>query len=609
MALETLDARKPKQTPSLNVGVPLKKVSAKPLHYTDRHRGQWFKPEYDLEQIQIAQDTDSYLFRAIQKKVNRFMIAGWELHGVTPEVVDYVNRRVAELEYVSSYPFSQLIRDTVHDLNRFSNCMWVKVRDPEASSGDIRVDLRGIELKPVAAYFILPFETLEFKTKPNGEIIKILQRMPGGGTKEFLAQDIIHFYTNKKPGFAIGTPEIFPALDDIALLRRIEENVEELIETNLFPVFHYKVGSDDFPERYSPDGLKETDIVKQTLEYMPAGSIYVSDHRHNIDVLGSESQALRVDFYLEYFKKRVFSGLGISSIDLGEGDTANKSTAGTLSKALLQDVEAMQNEMKMFLEFYVFNELLLEGGYNPLTEEESIEIKFGVVDKEDRSKLENQVLQMAQGNMYTITEARALLGKRAYKEEEFDDTFFKRFTEPLALIQSAGPGMAAADALAATPTSNITPEGVAGQKQFAQQQAQAAASARGPGAPRTKTQAAGSAKQSASKARPSNQHGTRTSAKFSKDIKVIQDGWTSSFIEQGLGVPDENNVISKLYNEYQTEIDSLNRLLEERIQDTNCSSETVYDNLSYRLVKLDKHFADLAYKAGLDHQSSDRVSK
>ena len=67
---------------------------------------------------------------------------------------------------------------------------------------------------------------------------------------------MIHIYMHKKPGFAMGTPEAAPVLDDIALLRRIEENVEELIESNLFPLFHYSVGSDEFPERYGPDGRR-----------------------------------------------------------------------------------------------------------------------------------------------------------------------------------------------------------------------------------------------------------------------------------------------------------------------------------------------------------------
>ena len=62
-------------------GVKVKRINGRAMSYADRHRGNWFKPEYDLTEIQIAQDTDSFLYKAIQKKVERFVLAGWELVG------------------------------------------------------------------------------------------------------------------------------------------------------------------------------------------------------------------------------------------------------------------------------------------------------------------------------------------------------------------------------------------------------------------------------------------------------------------------------------------------------------------------------------------------
>lgn len=570
-ALDFIDARKPKKEPTLPGGTPIKKVSARPLSYTERHRGQWFKPEYDLAQIQIAQDTDSFIFRSIHKKVNRFMIAGYEFHGRNPETVEYIQRRIAEMELATGQPWSLLVRDSAHDMFRYSNCMWAKVRDKESSTGEMRVDLSGQELEPVAGYFILPFETLEFKTKSNGEIKKVLQRMPGTGeTREFLPKDLIFFYTNKKPGFAIGTPEILPALDDISLLRRIEENVEELIETNLFPVYHYTVGTDEIPERYGPDGRKESDIVKQSLEYMPAGGIYVSDHRHDIEVLGSESKALRIDFYLTYFKARALAGLGVSSVDMGEGDTANRSTAGTLSKALIQDVEAMQEVMKTFLEFHVINELLWEGGYDPLDPEMKVEIKFGVIDKEEQTRTENQAIQLFHGNVLTASETRKRLGHPAYKEEDFEDTYQRRFEEPLAMIGNMGPGTAASETLAKHESSNVEPEAVAKEEQFAKQQQKAELAAKRAGAPKTKTSGSGSRKASAAKARPSNQHGTRSAAKSSKDLEDLLEG--------------------ELLESYLADLAKLEELVTERIQETNCSSEVVRANLAYRFDRLAEQY-------------------
>lgn len=412
----------------------IKKISNKTISYTERHRGTWFRPEYNLDEIQIAQDTDSFLFRALKRKTNRFLVSGWEITGENPEVVFYLKRRIKEIEYISKKPWDILMTETAHDLLRFSNCMWVKARSPFASSGKTRKVLGSErEIDPVAGYFILPFETLSFKTKRNGDIKKVKQKTPGGDFKEFSPEDLIHFYDNRKPGFAMGTPETITVLDDIALLRRLEENIESLVESNLYPLFHYQVGSDTFPERYSPEGMKETDIVKRTIEYMPAGGVYVSDHRHKISAIGSQGKALEIQEYLKYFKQRIFTGLGVSGVDMGEGDTANRSTANALSKSAIQDVEALQRTLKTFIEFFVFNELLLEGGYDPLEEENRVEVKFGVVDIENKNKIENQSVQLFTNNVISQTEARVRLGLKPKMEEE--KTYHSLFTYPLAELK------------------------------------------------------------------------------------------------------------------------------------------------------------------------------
>ena len=469
LALEVTEAKSKDQNTPLGApisGIGVKKVTGRAIPYSDRHRGEWFHPEYisNIHEIQIAQDTDSYLFKSIQKKVNRFMIAGWEFVSNNEEALTYVKRRIKEIETVSGIPFKQLVIQTVGDLARYSNCMWVKVRNNEASTGNIRTNARKKQLEPVAGYFLLPFETLTFKTTISGEIKKVKQKIPPGWTgvareKEFFPEDVIHFYCNRKPGFSIGTPEILPVLEDLALLRRLEENIEFMIDSNLNPLFHYTVGSDTFPERYGPNGEKESDIVKKTIEYMPAGGIFVSDHRHKIEAIGSEGRALRVEGYLDYFKKRVFAGLGMSGVDFGEGDTSNRSTAQTLSKGAIQDIEALQLHMKSFIENYVIDELLLEGKFDVLDESNKVEIKFGTIDKEEKSKEENQTIQLWANKLITENEARKRLGEKPLSEEERDGTYFKMYEEPLAMLKAIG-NVAAGDALAESQTSGITQEGV-----------------------------------------------------------------------------------------------------------------------------------------------------
>jgi hypothetical protein len=508
------DRNKPINAEKLS-GVKVKKISGRAMSYSDRHRGNWFKPEYDLTEIQIAQDTDSFLYKAIQKKVERFVLAGWEFVGNDPEVLQYLKRRLKEIELVSGQPFDLLMSGLAHDLIRYSNHAWVKVRNKDASSAKTRT-VHGKELDPVAGYFILPFETLWFKVKKNGEIKKILQEMKGTGKwKEFAPEDIVHFYTNKKPGFTMGTPELLPVLEDIALLRRLEESIETMIDSNLHPLFHYTVGNDNMPERYSPEGIKESDLVRDTIEYMPSGGIFVSDHRHKIEAVGSEGKALKVEEYLAYFKKRVYAGLGVSPMDMGEADSANRSTANTLSKIAIQSIEALQRYIKVFVETYIISELLIEGGYSDalLDSEKMVSIKFGSVDKEEKSKEENQTIQLWLNNLISEKEARKRLGEQPVPDEMREETHYKLYQEPLALLKGATPFSAASEALASSPSSSITKQGITKEEENAEK-------AEAQVGPRLEKNP-GPANLSKNISRPKNQTGIRSAPKFNKDTLEI----------------------------------------------------------------------------------------
>ena len=466
--------------PKPKVPEVISKKTKKPMEYAERHRGSWFKPEYDPFEILIVEDTESMVMQAIKKKTDRLLTAKWEIVGQSEAAVKYVKKRIAEIEYVSRKPFNILIKETAADIFKFRNCMWAKVRDRKASTGRMRTTKAGVRIEPVAGYFIIPFETIRFDVHKNGEIRKVRQLVSTGKYKDWSVKDVVFFYDSKKPGYTMGTPDLTPAIEDIRLLRIIEENVEDLIESNLYPMFHYKIGSDNFPERAGPDGVRETQRVRQTVNYMPPGGVYISDHRHQIEAIGSEGRALRIESYLDYFKKRVIGGIGMSSVDFGDGDTSGAS-ANVLSQGATQDVEAVQETLKTFIEFFVFSELLLEGGFNPLKIENRVEIRFGIVDRESRTKLENQIIQLFLNNLIDETEARTKLGF----PPEFNrgKTTHMLYTEPLAKLGKAK------------------------------------------GDEKSSNASKGASKTSSSRSRPSNQHGTRSSPKLKKDslLSIWQD--------------------------------------------------------------------------------------
>lgn len=409
-------------------------VSNKLVSYTDRHRGQWFRPEYSFGDIQRAQDAEALLGRAIEIKSTKFLLAGWEFVGQNPATVQYILKRIQQLEIATNKPFAMLMYQTAQDLFRYNNALWVLARDA-ANSGGKPYSYANLKLDPIAGAFIAPFETLEFKTKPNGAIDRVRQVVSGASkTPEFAAKDVIHFWMNRRPGFSVGSPVLFSVLEDISLLRSIEENVEELIQCNLFPLFHYKIGSDKYPERVNvKTGLRESEVIAQQLEYMPSSGVYISDWRHEIEAVGSEGRALRIDYYLEYFKKRVLAGLGISPVDIGEGDSSNRSTAQTQSKALTETVESLQKIMKSFIDFYFITPLLLEGSFaiDPLTPENIVEIKFGKIDTTEQTLLDNNTSQLWLNNAITHDELRKRIGERPLKEEQEARLYARLFPTPV----------------------------------------------------------------------------------------------------------------------------------------------------------------------------------
>ena len=389
-SLESLEILEDKVPEVKAIIVPSKKPALVPpvrnpaLSYysnTSLSRRSTFQlPEYDLAEIGRVEDVESFARQAFDKKVALMFKEGWDLIGKNPKHIRYIEMRLEQIAQASSLSTLALFRNIGSSLIRKSNCFIIKVRKLEASGGKIRFPA-GSNLKnpllPVAAYFIAPAETMEYKVGSN-KISKWRQRMPDGARREYGYKNVVHFYMDRKEGFVFGTPTIVPVLDDIRALRKIEENIELLVYQHLFPLFQYKVGTPDAPAGITETGQREIDVIRQEIQFMPSEGGIVTPERHEITTIGSEGRALRAESYLEYFKKRVISGLGISAVDLGEGSTSNRSTADNMSRNLIDSVKNVQQVMESLVNQEIINELLLEStfGDEVLDAENIVKLKF-----------------------------------------------------------------------------------------------------------------------------------------------------------------------------------------------------------------------------------------
>jgi hypothetical protein len=468
---------------------------------------RWESPEWDLAECGRILDTESFVRRAFRNKKNLFVKEGYELVGAKPERVRYIKRRIRQMEEATKIPFKILVGTIIWSLVRTNNAFLVKVRNEKSSGGKVRVLPNGKKLKPVAGYFPMSPETVRFKRDEYGKIVKYSQEVYGKTTKEFDPDDVIHFYFDKREGFAVGTPVLVPVKDDIRALRRIEENVELLVYQHLFPLFHYQVGTEREPAKTYSDGTDEVSEIQFKVATMPSDGCWVTPERHKIEAVGAKGSVVAVDKVITHFKQRIFTGLGNSTVDMGEGGTANNSTAQTMSRNLIDDTKADQKELATQFESFVIRELLLESTFPDsglFDEENEVYLRFKEIDFESRQAKENHLVDIFLKNAITHDEMRTGMGYEPFDGEGWPTSTKKEqmFTKGDGDWANTNYGLVERDkVLIQAVDEPMSPT--------AQSEAQSRTVA-------NKAKAAGG-NSVANKNQPTNQHGTRASAKVNKD--------------------------------------------------------------------------------------------
>lgn len=394
------------------------------------YRQSFVPSEYNLVEISLIEDGESYVRQAFQKKTSLMFKEGEVYTGLNQKTINYVKNRLRQIEYVTEIPWRTLLRQTGKELISKSNFFWVKVRKEQHSGG-----AKGIKrAKPIAGYFPMGAENVYVKKDEHGRVIEYQQRLPNNKVRNFKPEDVIHFKCDVKPGFTFGTPRIVPVIPDIQALRRLEENVEILFYQTLFPIFQYKVGTEAKPATTLTlaDGtvIDEVSYVRQQIQNMPTEGGIVTPERHEIKYIGAEGQIPNYQPVLQYFKSRVLAGLGISSLDIGDGDTSNRSTADSLSKALIDSVKDYQAVIEEIINAEVITELLLEGDwdFDPLIEENFVELKFKEIDIEEQMKKNVNAQLLFNSDLIDINEARDVIGRQPIESWQEDLMYLERKT-------------------------------------------------------------------------------------------------------------------------------------------------------------------------------------
>lgn len=374
--------------------------------------------EYDLSETARIIDTESIVATCFRKKRQRIVQNGYQFECDKQKNIDYIQNRIAEIEYVTSQSFTSLVSEIAENLVNFNNCFLLKLRREDSSSGLVRKDGNS-DLKPIAGIYALAAPTIDTAAdKKTGTIKRYRHRIQEQYSRQFSPKDIYHIYFNKRVGITIGTPPLEAVKDDIILLRSIEQDVEALIHRHANPFALVTVGTDSQPARILGDGSSEIDVYSQLINNMDESGGACVPHKVKVQYIGAESQALRLEGYLGIFRNRVLTGLAMSEVDLGSAVGVGGSSADAVTTSMKEDIRALQSTIEDYITNNIFHELLLESPmykkvqYVP--QNERVRFVFIEADIDKQIKVESHYLQLFLSGL--ITKEAAIRGMK------FDDT-------------------------------------------------------------------------------------------------------------------------------------------------------------------------------------------
>jgi len=429
-----------------------------------------FLNQYFFDDLDKAYQGELYFKYAIDRYIESVLRNGYSITSKNPLVGRYLEKRFKEFELSSGTTMQEFMRDLISMFLMYGNVFLVKYRNRKISSGKAWKRYDGKEIPPIASLFVedsrkihiavtgasryiyvrvpevttgrtpntlntflMPFGLSPFpsytgypKTWSQPQMSSEVQTAISSGRSGKVGNfriykdlDISHVRYHHVPGQKWSMPPFWPTIHDIDTLRRIEENIELLMYQYGHPLLHGKVGDKD--KHGSPAEVK---ALKTELANMEGNGFIATDEKVGLDYVGAEGKAIRAEEYLRYFKQRVFTGLWLSTITVGEGDV-NRATAETVDMTRQDKTIELQHMIAAELQ-PILIELLLEGGvdYNWALKPENIPaIHFPEVDLNKKIALESHVLNMYNSNIITETEARVMLGFDPLEESERSGLF------------------------------------------------------------------------------------------------------------------------------------------------------------------------------------------
>lgn len=417
------------------------------------NRGIFVTPEWDFKKIQLAFTNESIFRRSAEKYVEQIRKHSWEFVGNNPNTVEYIRKRFNQIAIVTNKPTAELFDEIAFNMVLYSNAILIKQRNRKASGGKKRKTFDGFDRVPVAGYQVADPSTLQVDKDKFGNVKKWKQ-ISGQNTSssekttspwarpqqdvsgnEWNPYNVVHIKDRSATSsmFFFSMPMAVPVIADMEALRELEElSLLESIKVAI-PKLHAKVGSKE-----QPGTQEQVDDLASTIQSLTGDGVLVTTERVNVEDIAKATNANNIlTASINYFRARVLAGLGMSGVAMGEGDTANRSTAQVMSSEMQSTSAKYQRILKNSIEFYIIRELLYEGGYTEFTlaEDNMVYLSIPEVDLTEKIKREAHQLNLYINNTITEDELRKELGRDILTDK--NNTYLKNVQIPLAQAQSA----------------------------------------------------------------------------------------------------------------------------------------------------------------------------
>lgn len=392
--------------------------------YFKYDRERVVNPEFDFQQVFTYYHNEPLIERAISKRVSLMFKNGWKIVGKDKTLVKQINEKFFEKCLIGGKTPTSFLIELCELLLRYSNAFIYKKRvaSEETNESGVVYKVGKKIIKPTTTYQLISPLVMKPKLDKDGRIIQWLQYSVDKSREiaKYNPNDIIHLYMNRETGFIFGKPKILSIVQDVDALRRIEENVQMLVAIHLFPLYQYIVGTEERPAKSLPNGTTEVDAVQEMVESLPTQGVIFTPERHKIQAVSTDS-VMDVNPYLSYFKNRLYTGLGVSSVDMGEGDTSNRGTAVTISQALKDSIGFDQTLIAEMLNATILKDIILE---IPGTKNEIVPLlmntnfRFMTIDVDEKIKKETHAQALYNSGAISHNEMRDAVNQDPWVSEQ-----------------------------------------------------------------------------------------------------------------------------------------------------------------------------------------------